>query len=67
MSYLKSIRGWFNMVNNSTPAESKTRTYVPPPSQEESIVEEPTVNEEIIEAEEITRKRSKNKSENNEE
>ena len=38
MSYQRSIRGWFNMINNSTPAETKIKTP-PTPAIEEKLDE----------------------------
>jgi len=32
-NYQNAIRGWHNMVNNATPAESKIKTPPPPPEQ----------------------------------
>jgi hypothetical protein len=59
--FQRSIRGWFGMINNSTPAENKVKTAViPPQSTEEkldSIIEEvETIKEEIKET------KNKNKS-----
>lgn len=36
--FQRSIRGWFGMVNNSTPAETRTKTTPPPPAVEEQPI-----------------------------
>jgi hypothetical protein len=80
MSYQKSIRGWFNMVNNAISAENKVKTPVtppPPPVEPEtptiiekldSIIENlEIISEEVKEIENIKEPKRKNKEKQDEE
>jgi len=53
-NYQNAIRGWHNMVNNATPAESRIKTPTPLPEQPlveqqvEEIIQQPTHNKIVI-------------------
>jgi hypothetical protein len=45
--FQRSIRGWFGMINNSTPAETKTKTFIDPPQPGEEQPVTPPVIEKL--------------------
>ena len=53
-SHQNAIRGWNNMINNATPAESRIKTPTPPPEQPpveqqvEEIIQQPTYKKIVI-------------------